>query len=148
MNTPSSFGALNYGIFCVDLCSMVRVGIWLARCQRTTEDYFLGGRRMPRLIVSMSIFAFVTSAISYLAMPSRAHIENSSQLAGALIAPVVAFFAIRIFYAFYHQMGVTMSYEYIDKRFGLPAHLAASGLFCLARLGWLGTVDNSQLFLN
>ena len=85
----------------------------------------------------MNIFAFVTSAISYLAMPSRAYIENRSQPGGALIAPVVAFFVIRIFYAFYHQMGVTMSYEYIDKRFGLPARLAASGLFCLARLGWL-----------
>ena len=45
-----------------------------------------------------------------------------------------------IFYPFYRNLGVTTTYEYIDRRYGRPARYAVSGLFCLARLGWLGVV--------
>ena len=56
------------------------------------------------------------------------------------LSPLVVPFLIYIFYPFYRNLGVTTSYEYIDRRYGRPARFTASGLFCLARLGWLGVV--------
>ncbi len=134
------FGALNYVILFVYLAAMVAVGAWMARRQKTTEDYFLAGRNMPWLVVSMSIFASLTSAISYMGVPSRAYDENISMIAGFLVGPLVAVALIYMFLPFYHRLNVTTSYEYIAKRFGQPARYVVSALFLLARLGWLGTV--------
>ncbi len=118
----------------------VGIGLWIARRQKTTEDYFLAGRRMPWLMVAVSIFASLASAVSYLGIPSRAYDENVSLIAGYLLAPIGAIALIWLFYPFYHRLQVTTSYEYLGKRFGQPGRLAGSGLFILARLGWLGAV--------
>ncbi len=56
------------------------------------------------------------------------------------MSPVVAPLLLLIFYPFYRSLGATTSYEYIEARFGRHARFAVAGLFCLARLGWLGVV--------
>ena len=140
MNSDISFGPFNYTILFVYLAGMIGIGLWLARRQKTTEDYFLAGRRMPWGIVAMSIFASLTSAISYMGVPSRAYQENISMIAGFLIGPILAIFLVYVFFPFYYRLKVTTSYEYIDRRFGRPARFSVSALFLLARLGWLGTV--------
>ena len=135
-----AFGTWNYTVLFIYLGAMVAVGVWLTRKQKTSEEYFLAGRRMPWLVVSMSMFASLTSAISYMGIPSRAYEENISMIAGFMAGPIVAILLIVLFLPFYHRLRVTTSYEYIDKRFGQPARFSVSGLFILARLGWLGTV--------
>ena len=140
MTEHASFSTLNYLILIVYLLAMVGIGAWFAGRQKTTEDFFLGGRKMPWLIVGMSMYASLTSAITFIALPATAYKENISFLVVSLISPLVAPFLLLIFYPFYHRLRVVTSYEYIDHRFGRPARFAVSGLFILARLGWLGTV--------
>ena len=139
MDSPD-FGTLNYAILFVYLAAMVGIGCLFAGKQKTTEDYFLAGRKMPWLVVGMSMFASVTSAISYMGIPGTAYKENISLLMMAFVSPIVAPFLIFVFYPFYRALNVTTSYEYILHRFGQPARLTVSGLFLLARLGWLGVV--------
>ena len=135
-----SFGALNYTVLAVYLVVMFAIGLSLAGKQRTTVDYFLAGRRMPWIVVGMSMFASLTSAISYMGLPASAIKENVSYIVIAIMSPIVAPFLIIIFYPFYRRLSVTTSYEYIAVRFGAGARLAVSSLFILARLGWLGAV--------
>jgi len=136
----AQFGALNYTILGVYLVLMFAVGVYVAGRQRTTEDYFLAGRRMPWLVVAMSMFASVTSATSYMGLPGDAYSENCSLIllgvSGLFVAPILIF----VFFPFYRRLGVTTSFEYIGHRFGQPARLTVSALFLLARLGWLGVV--------
>ena len=66
MLSIAQFGPLNYTILGVYLALMFVVGVLVAGKQRTTEDYFLAGRRMPWLVVAMSMFASITSATSYM----------------------------------------------------------------------------------
>lgn len=140
MTDHVTFSTLNYIILVVYLLGMIGVGLWFAGKQKTTEDYFLAGRKMPWLVVGMSMYASLTSAITFIALPATAYNENISFLVVSLISPLVAPFIVLIFYPFYHRLRVVTSYEYIDRRFGRPARFAVSGLFILARLGWLGTV--------
>ena len=135
-----AFGALNYAILGIYLAAMFTVGLMLAGKQKTTEDYFLAGRNMPWWVVAMSMFASLTSAISYMGVPGNAYGTNISYIIGAAVSPLVAPFLIFLFYPFYRRLSVTTSYEYVAVRFGLAARLAVSTLFVLARLGWLGTV--------
>ena len=140
MESAVEFGALNYAILVGYLMLMFGIGLAFAGRQQSTEDYFLAGRNMPWLVVAMSMFASVTSATSYIGVPGTAYAENISLLmvgvASVLAAPVL----VCLFFPFYRRLKVTTSYEYIDQRFGRPARYTTSGLFVLARLGWLGVV--------
>lgn len=140
MDNAAQFGSVNYIVLCIYLVAMVGVGIWMARRQRTTEDYFLAGRRMPWVVVGMSIFASLASAISYLGIPSMGFSANISLICGYFVGPISALLLIWLFYPFYHKLQVTTSYEYLGMRFGRGGRLSVSTLFLLARLGWLGNV--------
>ena len=50
--TTAEFGALNYGILFGYLAAIFGIGLWVAGRQKTTEDYFLAGRRMPWFVVA------------------------------------------------------------------------------------------------
>ncbi|MCF7864128.1 MAG: sodium/solute symporter [Kiritimatiellales bacterium] len=135
-----TFGTLNYTILALYLLGMVGIGLFFARKQESAEMFFLGGRKLPWLAVAMSMYASLTSAVTYLGLPGTAYSENISLIIVCIMSPVVAPVILLLFYPIYHRLRVTTSYEYIEKRFGAPAHHGVAGLFVLARLGWLGTV--------
>ncbi len=95
---------------------------------------------MPWLAVGMSIFASVTSAISYMGFPGTVIKEDLSILFGYFTSPLAAVVILMLFYPLYHRLNVTTSYEYIYRRYGPNARYAVSALFLLARMGWLGVV--------
>lgn len=134
------FSPLNFIILFCYLALMLAVGAMLAGKQKNTEDFFLAGRRMPWMVVAMSMYASLTSAVTYMGLPAMAYSENIAMIVVCVISPLVAPFLIWIFYPFYQRLRVTTSYEYIGMRFGSNARYATSGLFIVARLGWLGTV--------
>ncbi len=131
---------LNTLVLFAYLALMLAIGLRLAGRQTSTEEYFLAGRRMPWLVVAMSMFASLTSAVTYMGLPAAAFKENVAMAVVCVISPVLAPLLLWLFYPFYRRLRVTTSYEYIAARFGRPARFAASGLFILARVGWLGTV--------
>jgi SSS family solute:Na+ symporter len=53
-----------------------------------------------------------------------------------MVAPIVVF----MFLPFYRRLNVTTAYEFIEKRFNLPARLLASGLFITFQLARIGIV--------
>ena len=140
MLAVASFGTLNYAVLGIYLVAMFAIGLKMAGKQKSTEDYFLAGRNMPWLVVCLSMFASLTSAISFMGIPALSYKENISFIAIAFVSPIVAPFIILAFYPFYHRLKVTTSYEYIYRRYGMAARVAASSLFIFARLVWLGGV--------
>ena len=134
------FGLVNTVVLALYLLTMLGVGLFFSRRQRTTEDYFLAGRNMPWFPVAMSMYASLTSATTYLALPGKAYSENIALLLVCLVSPCVAPVLIFLIYPFYRRLRATTSYEYIELRFGHPARLCTSAFFLLTRLGWLGTV--------
>ncbi|HMO50506.1 MAG TPA: sodium/solute symporter [Kiritimatiellia bacterium] len=137
---PGQFGALNYAILTLYLIGMIAVGAYFSRRQQSLQDYFLGGRRLPWLAVGMSMYASVTSAMTFMGLPGRAYSQNISLLVVCLMSPLIAPVLIYLIFPLYRKLGLTTSYEYIAMRFGRCARIAVSGLFVLARLSWIGTV--------
>ena len=140
MQEASSFGTLNYSICIIYLAVMFGIGVSFAKKQKTTEDYFLAGRRMPWFIVALSLYASLASAASYMALPGMAYMENISLIALGIMYVVAAPFLILLFYPFYRKLHVTTSYEYVGRRFGQQGRYVVSGLFVFQRLSWLGVV--------
>ncbi len=140
MSESIAFGAANYAVLVVYLAIVVGIGLLVSGKQKTTTDFFLAGRNVPWFIVAMSVFATITSAVTYMGVPGLVYGENLSIMVGILMMPAVAPFIILLFLPFYQRLNVTTSYEYILQRFGANARYCVSGLFVCARLGWLGTV--------
>jgi len=140
MQDSISFGGPNYLILGVYILAMIAIGLFFSRRQITTRDYFLGGKRLPWLAVGMSMYASVTSAMTFMGLPGLAYDQNIALIVVCLMSPLVAPILIFVIYPVYRRLNLTTSYEYIALRFGRSARMAVATLFVLARLSWLGTV--------
>jgi len=112
-----------------------------ARGQRDNEDYFIGGRRMNWFVVGVSMFATSFSAISFLGLPQRGAYQDFSFYLIILFIPfVITPILWFVFVPMFVRLKVSSGYEYLGRRFGRPARLIGSGLYCLYALGWMGTM--------
>jgi len=112
-----------------------------ARGQQDNEDYFVGGRKMNWFVVGVSMFATSFSAISFLGLPQRGAYQDFSFYLIILFIPfVITPILWWIFVPMFVRLKVSSGYEYLGRRFGLPAQLIGSGLYCLYALGWMGTM--------
>ena len=62
---------LDYAAIILYMLSTFGIAVWFGRKQKTTDDFFVGGRRMPWFAVGLSILATLFSTISYLGSPGE-----------------------------------------------------------------------------
>jgi hypothetical protein len=92
-------GRGNFGMALVDwivvaayALGMLAVGRYYGRRNETAEDYHLGGRRMSPYAVGLSLFATLTSSLSYLAVPGEMVKNGPMVLAQFTAFPLIAVF--------------------------------------------------------
>jgi SSS family solute:Na+ symporter len=104
------------------------------REERDTEDFFLGGRRVPPVVACLSFVATEISALTIVGMPHTAFSENwrwiQFLIGLALARLIVAFLFIPAFYQ--HQC--TSIYEFLGHRFGPATQYTGSIYFLVTRL--------------
>jgi SSS family transporter len=116
-------------------------GWWLARRQKTTEDYFVGGRRMNWLAVGLSMFAAIFSPLSFVGLPREAAYDNYHLFLAILFIPLFASpLAGWLFVPVYHRLRLTSAYEYLELRFDRNVRRGGSLLFGLYTLFWMGSM--------
>lgn len=104
------------------------------RKQRTTGDYFLGGRSMPVWAVACSLVATAMSAATFVGGPQQAYSGDLTYLSsnlGVLFALMMTAF---FFLPAYYRLGVGTVYELLEHRLGRGARQAASGMFLVGRV--------------
>lgn len=135
-------GAVDWTVLVVYLGSMVGIGWWFMRKEAasTTEAYFRGGQSVPVWVAGLSIFATMLSSLTFMGIPARAFQTDISWYAGQLtllaVIPIVSLFYL----PFFRKLDLTSAYEYLERRFGLPCRLFASGSFMLLHLGRIAIV--------
>ena len=70
MLASPSVSPLDWAVIVVYLVGIIGLGLWLGRGQKTTRDYFLGGRDLPWWGVALSIVATETSALTFIGVPA------------------------------------------------------------------------------
>ncbi|MHC4520197.1 MAG: sodium:solute symporter family protein [Planctomycetota bacterium] len=135
-----SFGAVNFTVLTVYLLAMLGVGVYFARKNKSTDDYFRGGQKVAWWAAGCSIFATMLSSITYMAIPAKAYAQNHVYLVGNLMIPVVAPIAVYVALPFFRQIDATSAYEYLQKRFNMPVRLFASASFTLFHILRMGIV--------
>lgn len=105
---------------------------WIAhRRQSSTDDYFLGGRQLPWIVVGASILATAFSATSLLGGPGEAFHHGLLWLQlqiGDLIAIAIV---VWLFVPALRGRNLTTAYEFLEKRFDLRVRWFSSALFQL-----------------
>ena len=101
------------------------LGLYFARRQRSTEDYFLAGRSVPGWIVGFSLMATVVSSATFVGHSGNVFQSDMWHLPLFFSLPLVMFLVGRYLVVFYrHHLRMSV-YEYLGQRFGYPAQPVA-----------------------
>ena len=114
--------------------------VWSLRRQSSTEDFFLGGRRMPWMAVGLSLMATLMSTISYLGVPGEMIKHGVTMFAGYLTLPLSMAVVLLVWVPFFMRLRLTSAYEYLEHRFNYSTRLLGGLLFLMLRLGWMSLV--------
>lgn len=130
----TNFGWWNYAT--LGLYPLIMLGVaWSVGRQRTSDEFFRSGQRIPWWAAGMSIYATMLSSITFMAIPAKSFVTDWSfflaNLSVLLLAPVV----IGFYLPFYRQLNVTSAYEYLERRFNLAIRWLASAAFIVLQIG-------------
>ena len=138
--TPGQFGLLNYLVLAAYLLSLLVIGFYFSKREKSTDDFFLGGKRIPWWAAGLSIYGTQLSAITFMAIPAKAYATDWVYILGGLgivaVAPIVVYYYLPHF----RRQTITTAYEYLEERFNLAVRLFASAAFILFQLGRMGIV--------
>ena len=140
VQSSNNFGWLNFTTLGVYLLGMVGIGVYFAKRNKNTNDYFRGGQRIPWWAAGCSIFATMLSSITYMSVPGKAFAANWEYILGY---PVIFFMSIFVIYfvlPFFRQIDATSAYEYLEKRFNMATRLLGSTFFNLFQIGRMAIV--------
>jgi cyclically-permuted mutarotase family protein len=136
----SAFGWINFSVLGVYLMLLVGVGIFLAKREGSTEDYFTASGRIPWWAAGLSIFGTQLSALTFMAIPAKTYATDWSYFMLNMTIIMVAPIIVYGFLPFYRRLHITTAYEYLEKRFNLAVRLAGGLMFIIFQFGRIGIV--------
>jgi len=136
----ASFGLINYIVLIGYLSIMILMGWYFSRRNKTTDDYFLGGGRIPWWAAGLSIYATMLSAITYLSQPALAYSFDWQAYLGYFTILLVVPIIITYYLPFFRKLKITTAYEYLEKRFNITVRMFGSTSFVLFQLVRMGIV--------
>lgn len=130
----SNLQLVDYAVVCGTIAVLFLIGFWMGRGENSTNDFFLGGRKIPMWAACLSFVATEISAVTIISVPATAYRENWEYLQffiGSFASRVVlAYFFIPAFY----QYNCTTIYEFLKHRFGPETQYCATCFFFVTRL--------------
>ncbi|MBT5686814.1 MAG: hypothetical protein HOJ11_17530, partial [Gammaproteobacteria bacterium] len=141
LNMPlGGLTSLDIGVICLYLAAMLVMGVTIARQQRSTNDFFVGGRSMPPWAVGISLCATVMSTLLYLGQPGEMFRTGLSFLTRQSPIPLVLIVVCFVWIPFFMRLKLTSAYEYLEYRFNYTTRMMAA-IFCLLLIfGWISVV--------
>ena len=137
--TPAGIVSMHYWdwtVLVIYFCGVLFLGAWFARRQNSTEDYFLGGKRMPFGLVGVSLAANQVSAISLVSAPAFVALQPDGGLRWLqyeFAVPLAMVGIIILLGPIYPRLSSASLYEFAERRFGRGVRLALSSVFLVSR---------------
>jgi SSS family transporter len=139
----TGIGFLDWAIVAVYVALVAALGIFFARGEKnkSTDEYFVGGRQMNWFAVGLSIFSAAFSALSFVLLPREGAFRNWSFMAALLFIPlVITPLLSRVFVPLFTRLGLSSVYEYLEIRFHPRLRKLGALLFLGYAFGWLGSM--------
>ncbi|XP_014209704.1 sodium-coupled monocarboxylate transporter 1-like isoform X2 [Copidosoma floridanum] len=142
ISSMQNFGWPDYGIFVSMLlaCGLIGVYFGFVRRSKGEDEYLVGGRNMRTFPVSMSLIASFISGISLLGTPTEIYVHGTSYLCIGLGVVMVGFIMSNVYLPVFHELRLTSTYEYLERRFDKRIRILGSVLFAIGIITWLPIV--------
>lgn len=140
MEEAARLHSLDFLVLGVYLAAMVGIGLYFARRDKTTNDFFLAGGRIPWWAAGLSIFGTQLSAITFMAVPATAFAGDWRRFAGSIMMLPVFVIVIFCFVPIFRRLRIATAYEYLELRFSPSVRTVAASLFILFQMGRIGIV--------
>ena len=100
------------------LAGISAMGVYFAKRNVSTEEYFVGGRSFGGWVIGLSLVGTSISSISFLAYPGDAYKTAYLRMLPNFALPVGVLIASYVFLPFFRKNRITSAYEYLEMRFG------------------------------
>ncbi len=134
------FGWINSMVLVIYFSILAVMGWYFSKRQKSTNDFFKGGGRIPWWAAGLSLFGTALSAITFMAIPAKTFTTDWSyfmlNMGIFMIAPVI----VILFVPYYRKLNITTAYEYLEVRFNLLTRLIGSLTFIIFQIGRMGIV--------
>ncbi|MCC5936365.1 MAG: sodium/solute symporter [Lunatimonas sp.] len=134
------FGWLNWTSLGVYLALMLGIGVYFSTQERTTETYFLAGRKIPWWAAGLSIYGTQLSAITFMAIPVVVFATDWRLIMGAVMIVSIVPLVIHFYLPFFRRVNILTAYQYLERRFDKHVRSLGSVTFILMQLARMGVV--------
>ncbi len=110
------------------------MGYYFSRKNVSTEEYFVGGRSLPGIIVGLSLVGTSISSITFLSFPADAYKTTWIRFITTWSMPLGVLVAAYMFLPFFRRGNITSAYEYLEDRFGPSIRVYGGLTFIIAQL--------------
>ncbi|MBN1347020.1 MAG: sodium/solute symporter [Phycisphaerae bacterium] len=138
----------DYAVMLVYLAFVVGLGVVFSRKEKDTDEYLLGGRRMPWWVIGVSYMISLMSTISLVAVPGEAYKNGLTRSLMSMLSPPAAILSFYLFVRFYFRVKMFTPFTYLEQRFDRRVRLLGSLVFWWTRLAYLAIVlySSSKVF--
>lgn len=129
IKSEHSFGWINWSVIAIYLIAMIGLGVFFMFRAKSSEDFFKASGRIPWWAVSISIFATMLSAITFMAIPAKTYATDWRYFLMAVTIFIAAFPVVKYYLPFFRRLNITSAYEYLELRFNFTLRIVSSVLF-------------------
>ncbi len=127
------FTTLDYAVLAVFLLGNVALGTYLGRGQKTINEYFLAGKKVPMWAICLSIVATETSTLTFIGAPAIAYAGNLTFMQIAFGYIIGKFLVSVYLIPAYFRGEIQTAYQLLRNRFGRKVQTFSSLLFLVTR---------------
>jgi SSS family solute:Na+ symporter len=127
-------------VIAVYVAVLVGIGIFFARGQRTTDEYFVASRSIPGWAAGLSLLATIITSVTFIAYPGAAYAGDWSLLVPGIMFVVVLALAGTVIVPFFRHVVRVSAYEYFGRRFGPVVRVYSSLAFAIGHFAKMGFV--------
>ena len=137
-----TFSLIDIFIVFFYMAGTTALGFWIGRKQKNTTDYFLGGRHVPWIAVTLSIVATETSVLTFISIPAVSYKGNLTFIQLVLGYVIGRIIVALLMIPAYYRGSIDTAYHFLGTRFGQKMRIVASLTFMATRL----LADGVRLF--
>jgi SSS family transporter len=115
---------------------LIVLGWWLGLKQKTAEDYYLAGRKLPWLPIGFSTMATQLGAISFISAPAFVALREGGGmkwLGYELALPLAMIVLMAFLFPVFHSLRIISVYEFLERRYDEKTRIAMSLVFQVSR---------------
>lgn len=128
------FSVIDYAIVILYLIGVTVAGTLIAGKQKSSRDYFLGGKEMSWWSVGFSIVASETSALTFISIPGLAYTTDMHFLQLVFGYFIGRLLVSILFIPAYYRGDLETAYDFLGKRFGMELRKFTSTVFIVTRV--------------